>query len=154
MLAAIGYRVVVHDPYAADSDAVELVGLDELLAVADVITLHVPLTDATRGLIDAAALASMRPRAHLVNTCRGGLVDEVALAAALRDGRLGGAGLDVFAIEPLPAGSPLRDAPNTILTPHAAWYSPSSLAELPVRAARQVVDFLAGRPVPALLTPA
>jgi D-3-phosphoglycerate dehydrogenase len=95
----------------------------------------------------------MRPGALLVNTCRGGLVDEAALVDALRAEQLAGAALDVFEAEPLPALSPLRDLPNVLLSPHAAWYSPSSLAELPVQAARQVVDFLAGRPVPSIINP-
>ncbi|CAB3909620.1 hydroxyacid dehydrogenase [Achromobacter mucicolens] len=94
--------------------------LDELLSQADVVTLHVPLTPETRHLLDAARIARMRPGAILINTSRGGIVDEAALAAALRAGRLRGAALDVFEQEPLPAGGPLADAPNLILTPHIA----------------------------------
>jgi D-3-phosphoglycerate dehydrogenase len=93
----------------------------------------------------------MRPGALLVNTCRGGLIDEDAVAAALRAGRLGGAALDVFQTEPLPAASPLRSLPNVLLSPHAAWYSQASVAALPVRAAQQVVDFLADLPVPSII---
>ena len=95
----------------------------------------------------------MRPGALLVNTCRGGLIDEAAVADALRAGQLAGAALDVFETEPLPADSPLRSLPNVLLSPHAAWYSQASLAALPVRAARQVVDFLAGLDVPSILNP-
>jgi (S)-sulfolactate dehydrogenase len=98
----------------------EPLALDELLGQADVVTLHVPLTSETRHLLDAARIARMRPDAILINTSRGGIVDEAALAAALRAGRLRGAALDVFEQEPLPAGSPLADAPNLILTPHIA----------------------------------
>lgn len=98
----------------------EPLALDELLGQADVVTLHVPLTPETRHLLDAARIARMRPGAILINTSRGGIVDEAALAAALRAGRLRGAALDVFEQEPLPAGSPLADAPNLILTPHIA----------------------------------
>ena len=94
--------------------------LEALLAQADAVTLHLPLTPGTRGLLDAGRIALMRPGAVLVNTSRGGIVDEAALADALRAGRLRGAALDVFGEEPLPAGGPLADAPNLILTPHIA----------------------------------
>lgn len=98
---------------------------DELLASADVLSLHCPLTEATRNLIDAAALARMKPTALLINTARGGLVDEAALADALRAGRLGGAGVDVLTGEPPRQGNPLLadDIPNLIVTPHNAWAS-------------------------------
>lgn len=155
--AALGFRVVVHDPNVAEA-AVRAAGhepveLDEALAAADVVTLHVPLTDRTRHLLNGAAIARMRPGALIVNTCRGGLIDEAALAGALASGRVAGAALDVFEEEPLPAGSPLRTAPGVLLTPHAAWYSPDSLAELPRRAARQIADFLRGEPVPSIVNP-
>jgi len=155
--AAVGYDVVVHDPHVP-ADRIEAAGhravtLAEALEQADVVSLHVPLTDATRHLLDGEALASMRPGAALVNTCRGGLVDEAALAEALRSGQLGAAALDVFESEPLPADSPLRDAPNLLLSPHAAWYSPVALLELEQRAAQQVADFLDGRPVPTIVNP-
>jgi (S)-sulfolactate dehydrogenase len=101
-------------------DQTRAVTFDEVVAEADVVSLHVPLTAHTRNLIDASRIATMKPDAVLVNTSRGGIVDEAALAAALRDGRLGGAALDVFANEPLPAGSPLADCPNLLLTPHIA----------------------------------
>jgi len=120
----LGMRVLGHDPaLAPDAAAWAASGvgrreLDALLAEADVVSLHVPLTDSTRGLIGAARLARMKPDAVLVNTARGGVVDEAALAQALRAGRLGGAALDVFDDEPLRAGSPLAGAPNLILTPH------------------------------------
>jgi D-3-phosphoglycerate dehydrogenase len=153
---ALGYRVLVHDPYVpADSvgEAHEQVALDDALAAADIVTLHLPLTAETRHLVDRAALALMRPGAILVNTCRGGLVDEVALAEAVRRGDIGGAALDVFEREPLPTDSLLRDAPNVVLTPHAAWYSESAPRELESRAAQQVADFLAGRAVPTIVNP-
>ena len=94
--------------------------LDSVLGCSDAVSLHVPLTDTTRHLIDADALARMRPRAVLINTARGGVVDDAALAAALRDGRLGGAALDVFETEPLPADSVFAGCPNLIATPHVA----------------------------------
>lgn len=149
---ALGFRVLVADPYASD-DAVrdagcEPVDIPSAIARADVLTLHVPLTDETRHLIDAAALATMKQDAVIVNTCRGPLIDEDALAAALRDGRLAGAALDVFAEEPLPGSSPLRALDTVLLTPHAAWYSPEALADLPVHAAENVIRSLAGEAVP------
>ena len=121
--------------------------LETALAEAQVVSLHVPLTDATYHLIDADALERMDSASFLVNTSRGGLIDEGALAAALRAGTIAGAGLDVFEREPLPDDSPLLEAPNLVLTPHAAWYSAQALEELPVIAARQVIDFFAGLPL-------
>jgi len=118
--------------------------LEALLAEADVVTLHVPLTAGTRGMIDAAKVARMRAGAVLINTARGGIVDEVALARALRSGRLGGAALDVFEHEPLPAGSPLAGCPNLILTPHIAGVTRESNARVSALIAEQVAAFLAG----------
>ena len=96
------------------------VGLDDLVALADVISLHVPLLDSTRGLFGAERIAAMKPGAVLINTSRGGIVDEVALAAALRSGHLGGAAIDVFEREPLPASPHFEGCPNLLLTPHVA----------------------------------
>ncbi len=147
---ALGFGVIGHDPYAATS-GVPLTSLEDLLRSSHLVALHAPLTAETRHLIRADTIGLMRPGAMLVNTCRGGLIDEDAVAAALRTGRLGGAALDVFETEPLPAASPLRSLPNVLLSPHAAWYSQASLAALPARAAQQVVDFLAGLPVPSII---
>lgn len=97
--------------------------LPALLAASDIVSLHLPLTLATRHLIDRDALASMKPGAVLVNTARGPIVDEDALADALRAGRLGAAGLDVFAVEPVPPGNPLLELDNVVLTPHVTWYT-------------------------------
>ena len=121
--------------------------LAELLGEADVVSLHVPLTTGTRGLIDAARLAAMKPDAILVNTARGGVVDEAAVAAALRAGRLGGAALDVFAPEPLPAGSPLAGCPNLILTPHVAGVTRESNARVSTLIAEKVPRRSRVRPV-------
>ena len=124
--AAIGMRVIAHDSLLpADAPAWSEVeapprSLDALLQESDVVSLHVPLTPQTRRLMDAARLARMKRGAILINTARGGLVDEDALAAMLHGGRLGGAALDVFDKEPLPAGSPLVGAPRLLLTPHIA----------------------------------
>jgi D-3-phosphoglycerate dehydrogenase len=152
-MAALGFRVIGHDPYLEDTDGIELVPIEGALSRADLVTLHVPLDPSTRRLVDVDALAGMKAGAYLVNTCRGGLVDEDALAGALREGRLAGAALDVFASEPLPESSPLRALEGVLLSPHAAWYSRASLAELPRLCAQQVADFLAGRPVPAIVNP-
>jgi D-3-phosphoglycerate dehydrogenase len=128
---AFGLEVVAHDPYAspevASAAGVELVELDALLARANCVSLHVPLTPETRHMVD---VAKMRDGALLINIGRGGLVDEDALAAALRSGRLAGAALDVTEVEPLPLSSPLLDAPNLILTPHVAWVSDVALEDL------------------------
>jgi len=122
----LGMRAIAFDPQIPADAAVwaeeQVVPrpLADLLRDADVVTLHVPLTDATRGLIDGEKLALMKADAVLINTARGGIVDEAALAAALKSGKLCGAALDVFATEPLPPGSPLADCPRLILTPHVA----------------------------------
>ena len=107
-----------HPVYA--ENGVRCVGLDELVTMSDVISLHVPLVDATRGLFSAARIAAMKPGAVLINTARGGIVDELALAAALKTGQLGGAAIDVFAVEPLAAAAHFEDCPNLLLTPHIA----------------------------------
>jgi (S)-sulfolactate dehydrogenase len=123
---ALGMEVFAFDAALAPSDdtwavhGASCVSLDVLLGTSDVVTLHVPLTPQTRHLIDGKRIALMKPDAILINTARGGIVDEAALAAALRAGRLGGAALDVFDQEPLAAGSPLAGAPNLLLTPHIA----------------------------------
>src|SRR5437899_10916783 len=120
---AFGMRVVAYDPYLSATRArslqVELVDeLDDLLTHADFISLHTPLTAATRHILDAARLSKTKHGVRIINCARGGLIDEAALAQALRDGQVAGAALDVFEIEPLPADSPLRGAPNVVLTPH------------------------------------
>ena len=129
---ALGMRVIGFDaqiaPYSKiwSDEATAAYGLDALLAEADVVTLHVPLVEATRHLIDATRLAQMKEGAILINTARGGVVDESAVAAALKTGRLGGAALDVFEQEPLAAGSPLAGCPNLLLTPHIAGVTAES----------------------------
>jgi D-3-phosphoglycerate dehydrogenase len=126
---ALGIEVIAYDPYAGVGgvESVELVGLDALLRRADVVSLHVPLTPETRHMID---VSRMKPGSLLINIGRGGLVDEDALAAALRSGHLAGAALDVTEVEPLPLTSPLLDAPNLLLTPHVAWVSDVALEDL------------------------
>jgi len=117
----------------------------EVLAEADVVTLHVPLSSATRNLLDAARIATMKPDAILINTARGGVVDETAVAAALRAGMLGGAALDVFDHEPLGAGSPLAGCPRLILTPHVAGVSRESNDRVSSLIAEQVAATLTAR---------
>ena len=121
---AIGMRVVAFDPYIDPASApvgVELAGtLDDLLPVADVVSVHIPLTDASRGVFDARRFAAMKRGAVFVNTARGGIVDQAALVAALDDGHLYGAGLDVTDPEPLPVGHPLLDRDDVVVTPHIA----------------------------------
>ena len=123
----------------------EPVDLDELLATSDAVSIHVPLTSETRHLIDARRLASMKPGAFLINCARGAIVDLDALADALRDGRLGGAGIDVFEPERLPVEHPLVGLPTAVLTPHVAFYSEESIAVLRRQATLNVVAVLEGR---------
>jgi (S)-sulfolactate dehydrogenase len=131
---ALGMRLMATDPYVPPEDPVwgklqvERVGLDRLLGESDAVSLHVPLTEETRGLIDEAAFARMKPEAVLVNTTRGGVVDEAALIEALKAGRLGGAVMDVFEEEPLSAeaGARFAGVPNLILTPHVAGVTEES----------------------------
>jgi phosphoglycerate dehydrogenase-like enzyme len=126
VVAALGARVV-YASRSAKAVAWERLQLDDLLAMADIVSLHLPLISETSLLLDAARIGRMRPGAILVNTARGGLVDEPALVAALESGRLGAAGLDVATVEPLPADHPLRRLPNVLLTPHVAWLTGETL---------------------------
>ncbi len=143
---AFGLSVLGYDPYVgperAEEIGVRMTELDELLARSDFVTLHLPLTAETEGLLDAARIARMRPGAILVNAARGGLVDEEALAGALRSGHLAAAALDVFETEPLPEGHPLRDAPNLVLTPHIGASTPEAQARVAVEIAVAVRDAL------------
>jgi (S)-sulfolactate dehydrogenase len=144
----VGMHVIAHDALLAPSDpvfregGVRATSLDELVAGADVVSLHVPLLDSTRHLFDAARLAAMKQGAILVNSARGGIVDEAALAAALRSGHLGGAAIDVFEREPLAAGSALADCPNLLLTPHVAGVSAESNDRVSSLIARKVLEAL------------
>lgn len=135
---AFGMTVVAHDPFLpaerAQAIGVPLLPLDELLERSDVVTLHLPLTNETRHLIGCEQLTSMKPGALLINTARGALVDEAALLDALKNGKLGGAALDVFEPEPLAADSPLRSAERVLLTPHLA----ASTSEAQERVAREI----------------
>ncbi|MCC6224610.1 MAG: C-terminal binding protein [Thermoleophilia bacterium] len=157
--AALGLTVRAYDPLVPATEvrragAEPVASLHELLAGADCVTLHLPLSAETAGLVDAAALAAMRPGAYLVNCARAGLVDHVALGESLASGHLGGAALDVLPREPPAAGEPALRWPRTILNPHAAWYSPEAY-ELAYRlAARDLaVALTGGAPAGALARP-
>jgi D-3-phosphoglycerate dehydrogenase len=145
---ALGLRVLAYDPYL-DAESIarhnaQAVDLDMLLRESDAVSIHVPLSPETRNLIGGRELARMKPTAFVINTSRGGIVDEEALAVALKEGRLGGAALDVLGVEPPPQDHPLRQAPNIILTPHLAFYSRESVIELQTKAAEEVARALKG----------
>lgn len=146
---ALGLKVMTYDPYVSDEVTeplgVESVDFDELLRSADYISTHAPLTTETHHMFNADAFRQMKPEALLINTARGPLVDEQALANALDEGQLAGAALDVMPQEPPPADSPLRGRDNVILTPHIAFYSEESLVELQTKAAQEVARVLAGK---------
>ena len=146
----LGMKVLVYDPYLEPElisrHGAEAISLDRLLAEADAISIHVPLSPETRNLIGERELALMKATAFLINTSRGGIVDERALAVALKEKQLGGAALDVLDVEPPPSDHPLRQAPNIILTPHLAFYSRESVIELQTKAAEEVARALKGEP--------
>jgi phosphoglycerate dehydrogenase-like enzyme len=158
--AAFGMLVLAWDrdqgrDYPDDEPVAQRLPLDDLLGRSEVVSVHLKLSPDSRGLLDRRRLARMRPGAVLVNTARGAIVDEDALVEALAAGRLGGAGLDVFAIEPLPAGHPLRTAPNVVLTPHIGWKVEEVFAEWAEIAADQLAAWLDGRlPADEVLDPA
>jgi D-3-phosphoglycerate dehydrogenase len=147
---ALGMKVLIYDPYveavAIAHHGAEAASFDRILTDTDAISIHVPLSEETRNLFGERELARMKPTAFLINTSRGGIVDERALAIALKENRLGGAALDVLAVEPPPHDHPLRQAPNMILTPHLAFYSRESVMELQTKAAEEVARALRGEP--------
>jgi glycerate dehydrogenase len=146
-----GMRVLFADHPPPKADGVEFTPADQVLAESDVITLHAPLTHATRNLIGAREIGLMKRSAILINTGRGGLVDEIALADALVDGRIAGAGFDVLTIEPPKEGNPLLEPqllglPNFILTPHTAWASREAMQALADQLIDNIEAFVAGNP--------
>ena len=145
---AFGLKVLTYDPYVskevANNAGVESVDFAELIRVSDYISIHTPLMPETDRLFNSEVFARMKPTAYLVNTARGPIVDEVALAHALDAGQLAGAALDVLAHEP-PTSSPLFGRDNVILTPHTSFYSVESLVELQIKAAEEVVRVLTGQ---------
>jgi phosphoglycerate dehydrogenase-like enzyme len=153
LAAAFGTRVVAWSPRLTDAGAIaagaERRSLEVLLQQSDVVSLHASLTPASRGLMDAARLRMMKPTAYLINTSRGPLVDEVSLVTALQQGWIAGAGLDVFDHEPLPAGHPLTQLPNVVLTPHLGWPTDDGYARFADAACDVLFAFLDGREIPS-----
>ena len=155
---AFGLAVLVYDPYlpadAALPDGMSASTFESVLAGSDYVTLHTPLNDDTRGLIDDCAINHMKSSAYLINCARGPIIDETALYKALRDERIAGAGLDVMESATPPASHPLFELDNVIVTPHVAFLSQQSVLELEERTARATVDVLQGRMPEFLVNPA
>ena len=153
---AFGMRVIAFDPAPhpeAEKLGVQFVTLNELLAQSDFVSLHAALTPETRGLIGEAQLRRMKKSAHLINTSRGAIVDEVALVRALHEGWIAGAALDAFVTEPLPAAHPLVSAPNVLITPHQASFGTDTGARVSEAAARAIFECHAGRRPQWVLNP-
>jgi len=146
----LGLTVIVYDPFlnaeAAERLGVRAVDLDTLARESDYITLHTPLIDATRHLINTDFLSKVKPTAYLINAARGPLVDEAALLNAVRNGQLAGAALDVLSTEPAGSDNPLLHEERILITPHSAWYSEEAKIEMRTRAAEEVVRVLQGQP--------
>jgi D-3-phosphoglycerate dehydrogenase len=152
LLAPFFANVIAHDPVAPPThDRVQRVELDEVFAQADVVSLHLPLTPATKHLADARRLASMKAGAVLVNVSRGALVDPGALLTGLAAGRPAAAALDVLPLEPPGPDDPLLSAPNLLLTNHVAWYSEAALTQLRHLIGHRCAAYLAGQPVPSVV---
>ena len=141
---ALGMKVIATDAFPFPG----MVDLDTILTESDIVSLHCPLTDQTRNIIGAAQLAKMKRHTILINTARGGLVDETALVAALKDGTIAGAGFDVLTVEPPKAGNPLIEAnlPNLIVTPHVAWASHEAMTTLSNQLVDNIEAWVAGKP--------
>jgi D-3-phosphoglycerate dehydrogenase / 2-oxoglutarate reductase len=149
---AMEMKVLVYDPYKPASE-IEAAGceavsdLDGALPHADFVTIHCPKTPETIGMFNAARFRLMKPTAYLINTARGGIVDEKALHEALVAKRLGGAGLDVFEIEPPPVGQPLHSLPNVIMAPHVAGVTVEAVDRMSEQTARNILSALDGAPI-------
>ena len=152
-----GWRLLAWDPYVDAGEmrdrGVEAANFDTLLAESDFVTLHLPLTEETHSLIDAGALAKMKPTAFLVNTARGGVVDSEALYQAVDSGRIAGAALDVIDVEPPPPDHPLHRTDRILVTSHVAWYSQQAFEELRVKAVQEAVRVLQGELPRNLINP-
>lgn len=149
-------KVVAYDPFWPEDFAAEAgvakVSVEELLKVSDVVSIHAPLTPENKGMIDAAALQSMKPNAILVNAARGGIVDEADLYTALKNGVIAGAGIDVFEQEP-PSGSPLLELDNIVLTPHTAAFTFEGMNNMSAGVVDQLIGYLNGEKPPFLVNP-
>jgi phosphoglycerate dehydrogenase-like enzyme len=150
LLAGFGMKPpIVYDPFIKPTDAAKLgvtaVPLDELLYQADYVSIHCPLNDSTRGLIGARELALMKPTSYLINTARGGIVDEAALGAVLRSGRIAGAAIDCFETEPLAAPPPFADLDNVILAPHCIAWTDELFRDIGRTVCRGMLDLASGR---------
>ena len=149
LAAALGAQVIVFDQARSEADEFALESnFDALLQRVDILSLHCPLTEQTRGLIGRREIALLKPGALLINTARGPVIDEAAMIEALRSGHLGGAGLDTFEIEPIAAGNPLLALDNVILTPHVAGVTRNAALQVATTTAQNIVDTLAGSPLP------
>ena len=147
---SLGMRVIGYDPYAKNLPAyIEPVTLDAIWRESDAVSLHCPLTDDNRGMLNATTLAACRPGVIVVNTARGGLIDEDALLAAVRSGHVHGAGLDSFATEPMVAGHPFQQEARIILSPHIGGVTSAAYVNMGVAAARNALEVLARQPSPA-----
>ncbi len=144
---AMDMRVIAHSRSGRTFEGVQAVSLDELFTETDVLTLHAPLTDQTHHIVNAQRLATMKPTAFLLNTSRGPLIDEPALADALNNGRLAGAGLDVLSVEPPHADNPLLSARNCYITPHFAWATRAARQRLLDQAIVNIQAFITGSPI-------
>ena len=157
LVSGFGCRVLVCDHRLTEAEAaaerVERVSLEELFTRADAVSIHIPFREENRNLVDARLLGLMKPTAVLVNTARGSIVDEAALNDALRAGKLAGAGLDVYALEPLPKESPLLTLDNCVCTPHVASQTVESLWNIYSMALDIAADFFAGKGSPHILNP-
>lgn len=142
LASALGMNVIAYDPYTEDFQGAKKVSLNELLENADAVSLHVPLTEQTKGLLDVSKIVKMKKGAVLINAARGGIVDEKALAEALENGHLGGAIVDVFEKEPMTADNPLAKAPNCILTPHIAGVTKESNVRVSALIGEKVAEAL------------
>jgi D-3-phosphoglycerate dehydrogenase len=144
----LGLQIIVHDPFLPEQAIAErgarAVDRETLLRESDYLSLHAPLNDTNARFVDAAALAQMKPTAFLINTARGGLIDEAALLSAVQSGQIAGAALDVLAVEPPPPDHPLLREPRILITPHTGWYSEDANHDVTVRGAEEVVRVLRG----------